>query len=177
MTKEYNIQKPEVESGYLVQALKYLTLSIITYIVVVFVVLYVLRPVLSYFSMNMFLVLTGLATFYVYLRYFLRKAKLSRIYGIKMDYDNKTVSFKSVNNYRGKEIERIISFSDIKINVNIKDHPIFGRQRELIIFDGKGLVNTINLEMTSWHRHEKIDEIIESVLELDKELVEYHNEK
>lgn len=94
-----------------------------------------------------------------------------------MDYDNKTVSFKSVNNYRGNEIERILSFSDIKINVKIKDHPIFGRQRELIIFDDKGLVNTINLEMTSWHRHEKIDEIIESVLELDKELVEYHNEE
>ena len=172
LIKQFNIEKPKFQKHYLITIIfKYLVLSFVTWIVIVAIILFYFGSLFREsetpdFVFNLLFIISTIATLFVYLRYFLRKYKLSDIYSIVIDFNKEFVEFKSISKFKDTEIIRKIKFHDFSFEYHLNKHILFGDQRIFTFFDGDKLYNVLNIDLTAWNRLKNIDEVIETILGL-----------
>ena len=180
MEKEihYTIDKPNPETNIFALIIKYLVLGISSVVGLAIVIPLFVPFRLFYIGQSsdnktlIYFIILGAVVTFIFIRHFLRKFKLSKIYDIRIDNTDNCIYFKAINNMNGKEENRTVSFENLTVNVRINAHPLYGTQRKIILYENNKLFNIIQLDLDGWNRTEFIDEMIENILKIDENFVE-----
>ena len=168
----FEIENHAKNEGCFISILKYSTLSIIGFIILWWLLLRYGNALgfqhAGFFSFLIAITIIG---------YFLNKVifKSDEIYKIIFDDENKQLTLISGNSFDGIDVKKTLNYSSIRVVLNkepifksnfrlIDKNPIssdkLSQNRQIKLYENHKLVNTIDIDLTPWCRHENIEEII-----------------
>lgn len=164
--KTYEVERPKGDEGYFVLILKYTTIFFVLWLAAWMILSYVLiripQSVLKDFVINngglVSVLIAGAVAAYLVKRT-LDKYRYGSLFGISFDEKNQQLVLQVVNTMNDKVTGKHIPYASLAIKESIAKNELHGIQRILRIYNGEQLVSELNIELTAWCRHEKIEEI------------------
>ncbi len=166
----YGIDEPtaELTEGYFVLGLKYVTLFIVGWLASWVFVLFISARrrssgsglagvLLDHAEITSAVLALGVVLFFGWRA--MKKYKLGLLTSIAFDEGNGKVSLCLLNTINGKQVFKTIAYRDFLVLPWTRNHYLFGKQRVFDLFENDVLVNSVNVELTAWCRHEHIEAI------------------
>ncbi|HFA48170.1 MAG TPA: hypothetical protein ENJ95_04040 [Bacteroidetes bacterium] len=182
MMKEtiYEIENEAANEGCFVSIIKYTVFSIVGFIFVWYYAINLLNKYI--FGHGAFFSFFIAATVISYLLYKIIN-KSDKVYKLVFNDKERKLLLVSGNTFDGMDAKREINYENVRIETTIrpilkskitihKNTPLhsdkLNQNRKLDIYENKKLVNSIDIDLTSWCRHEKIEELIEKLKTISK---------
>lgn len=170
---KFHINEPdhELTIGYFTIILKYSVLIASSWIFGWLLVLFLpLRDGVGYsnntgaFALENRQIISCLLIIIVFIYYSYSLYNKSKFGLIKeLEFSENTTKLNIINLVTGKNKLIEINNTNLKVILNEKHHPLFGRQREYRFEELHNLTAKFNVDMTAWVRHPEIDKIIQQL--------------
>ena len=108
-------------------------------------------------------IIFGLVVFGILVYRASRKYKFGEVFEVEFDDGEKTIMTKSVNLLNNKTRTRKIPYDRLTFIYSEQENSLFGHQRIIEIYEQMDKVHVINVDLTGWVRHERIELLIDKI--------------
>lgn len=90
-----------------------------------------------------------------------KKYHLGEVFSMQFNDEDRSVTFSAINVVNNSEKTTTYLLDHITYRSRTTRNLLFGKQRIVTVFEKNKKVHEINLDRTSWCRHEEIDQLLE----------------